>query len=114
MPATVLQVGGMSVLDYRCDAASTDLPYAEVHERFSLSYVRRGSFGCHARGRNHELVAGAFLIGAPGDEFTCTHDHQLKDECLSFQFSPDLIEEIGSDLTIWRAGAVPPLPELIV
>jgi len=34
-----------------------------------------------------KLVAGAILVGYPGDEFTCTHDHFCGDECLSFFLS---------------------------
>jgi AraC family transcriptional regulator len=82
--------------------------------------VRRGSFGCRTRGESFELVPGSILAGHPGDEFMCTHDHHLRgDECLSFQLTPGLVETIaqGSEswrTEIWRAGGVPPLPELMV
>ena len=46
-----------------------DAPFTEVHERCSLSYVRRGSFGYRVRGRIHDLVAGAFVVGRCGDEY---------------------------------------------
>ena len=36
------------------------------------------------------------------------------DECLSFLLAPDLVEAIGDSSAIWRVGAVPPLPELMV
>ena len=86
-PATrVLQSGQISVVDYRCSAGPSDKPYVELHGEFSVSYVRKGSFGYRYRGRSFELVAGSILVGYPGDEFLCTHDHhQGGDECLSFQ-----------------------------
>jgi len=114
MPVTALRTGDITAVDYRCGAGPADTPYTEVHERFSLSYVRRGSFGCRTRGRHFELVAGAFLIGFPGDEFMCMHDHHAGDECLSFQFSPHLVEMIDADTTVWRGGAAPPLAELMI
>ena len=61
-----------------------------------------------------ELVAGSVLIGHPGDEFMCTHDHVCGDECLSFSLAPDLVDEIGGGRDVWQAGATPPLPELMV
>jgi AraC-like DNA-binding protein len=54
------------------------------------------------------------LVGHPGDEYVCTHDHVCGDECLSFQLSPAVVETIGEGREIWRVGGVPPLPELMV
>jgi AraC-like DNA-binding protein len=59
-------------------------------------------------------VAGSILVGHPGDEYTCTHDHVCGDECLSFFLDPELVEAIGDRTEIWRVGAAPPLPELMV
>jgi len=102
----------MRVDDYRCTARRDDRPYTEVHDSFTIAYVRRGSFGCHARGRRFELVRGAVLVGHPGDEYTCTHDHAVGDECLSFHFNAALADEVvGGE---WRTGALPPLGELVV
>jgi AraC family transcriptional regulator len=76
--------------------------------------VRKGSFACHTRGRVHELVAGSLMVGYPGDEYLCTHEHHAcGDECLSFQFSPELVDSLGKS-DAWRAGGVPPLAELMV
>src|SRR5262249_36872838 len=80
----------------------------------SISFVRKGSFAYHSRGRTHELVAGSFLIGAPGAEFVCSHDHVCGDECLSFFLSPELVDAVGSRSEAWDVGATPPLAELMV
>src|ERR1700709_454185 len=111
---TLLQRKSISVSDFRCSAGPGDKPFAEQHRCHSISYVRKGSFGLHCRGKFRELVAGSVLIGHPGDEFTCTHDHVCGDECLSFFFSPELVEAIGDRAEVWRIGAAPPLPELMV
>jgi AraC-like DNA-binding protein len=60
------------------------------------------------------LVAGSFLIGLPGAEFICTHDHVCGDECLSFFLAPKLVETIGERSKAWQIGAAPPLSELMV
>src|SRR5262245_46209703 len=114
MPVTVLRGGPVTVLDYRCAVGRHDRPYAEQFRGHSIAYVRAGSFGVATRGRSHELVTGALLVGHPGDEYTCTHDHAVGDECLSFHFTPALVESIGDARAIWQIGAAPPLPELMV
>ena len=116
MPATTIcQRDAITVVDYRCDAGPHDVPFTETHTDFSVSYVRTGSFGCRTRGRSFELVAGSVVVGHPGDEFMCTHDHHVcGDECLSFQFAPAAVEAVGAWTHVWRTGCVPPLPELMV
>jgi AraC family transcriptional regulator len=109
---TTLQRGSLSVHDYRCCATPHDPAFVELHTTHSISYVRSGSFGYRSRGRAFELVAGSMLIGHCGDEFMCTHDHhEGGDECLSFHLTPELAESLGARDAIWRAGALPPLPE---
>ena len=100
--------------DFRCSAGPDDKPFVEQYASHSISYVRKGSFGCRCRGRTFELVAGSILVGYPGDEFVCTHDHVCGDECLTFFLAPELVEAIGDSAEVWRVGAAPPLPELMV
>lgn len=85
-----------------------------MHAIHSVSYVRRGSFGCRVRGVRHDLVAGAVLVGSPGDEYLCTHDHARGgDECLSFQLAPEIVDELGG-AEAFRVGAIAPSSELMV
>ena len=115
MTATpLLERPSISVSDFRCEAGAGDRPFAELHRCHSISYVRKGSFGLRCRGKSHELVAGSVLIGHPGDEYTCTHEHVCGDECLAFFLKPELVETIGDSAAIWQAGCAPPLPELMV
>jgi AraC-like DNA-binding protein len=111
---TILCRGPISVIDYRCSAGPGDEPFGELHERYSISYVRKGAFGCRARGESYELVAGSILVGRCGDEYMCTHDHVRGDECLSFHLSQELVETIAGGLATWRTGSLPPLAELVV
>jgi AraC family transcriptional regulator len=112
---TVFQSGALSVTDYRCSAVPGDKPYIELFSAHSIAYVRKGSFGCRSRGRSYELVPGSLLMGHAGDEYSCTHDHHDGgDECLSFQFTPEIADTVGDDSRIWRLGCIPPLPKLMV
>jgi len=119
LATTLSRSRSLTVVDYRCALgqrqAESGRAVTECHDSFSLSYVRRGSFSYTARGQSFELVAGSVLIGNPGDEYVCDHDHAgYCDECLSFALAPDLVESIGAPPAIWRQGVVPPLSELMV
>lgn len=111
---TLFRSASVSVVDYRCEAGPDDRPFTELHGAFSISYVRNGAFGSRTRGKSYELVAGSVMVGFPGDEYVCTHDHVRGDDCLSFQISESLVETLGGRRQIWRTGCVPPLPELMV
>jgi hypothetical protein len=112
---TIWQRGAITVYDYRCTAGPHSKPFVEQHTSHSIAYVRKGSFGCTKRGRSFELVAGSLMVGHPGDEYACSHDHHVcGDECLSFFLSPELVDEIGGNSDVWRTGCAPPLPELMV
>jgi AraC-like DNA-binding protein len=112
---TILQSDSISVYDYRCTAGPDSKPFVEQHHCHSVAYVRKGSFGCTKRGQSFELVAGSILVGHPGDEYICTHDHHIcGDECLSFALSPELVDGLGGKAEVWQTGCAPPLPELMV
>lgn len=116
MASTILfSSGSLRIGEYRCTAGPHDRPYTEAHAGFSLAYVRRGSFGYRFRGEAYELVTGSVLVGFPGYEYMCTHDHHMcGDECLSLYLSPELAEELGGVEGFRRGRPLPPLSELVV
>jgi AraC family transcriptional regulator len=114
MRATTLYAGeSLSVYHYRCTAGPQHKPFVEVHARHSISYVRTGSFGCVTLGTEHALVAGAVLIGRPGQEYMATHEHHgCGDECVSVKLSPGLADELR--LGSGGLAALPPLPDVML
>jgi AraC family transcriptional regulator len=113
MQATTLYAGdAFSVYAYRCTAGPADKPFVEVHRAHSLSYVRRGSFGCRTLGAEHELVAGAVMVGRPGQEYIATHEHhECGDQCLSIMVSPEFAQHFFPEESV---SSVPPLAEVMV
>ena len=115
LSTTILRDEWLTVVDRRCSAGPDDRPFAEQHEDFSISYVRRGSFGYRARGESHQLVAGAVLVGRAGDEYVCTHEHaDGGDECLCVHLTGAAVETLAGLAQVWRSGGVPPRPSLVV
>jgi len=114
LEVTVLRPGAIAAIDYRCTHDATTTPVLERHEAFSLSYVRRGTFGYRAGGRAFELVAGSLLVGHPGDEYVCTHDHGGGDDCLSFHLVPEVVDALEARADVWRVPCLPPLPAVVV
>lgn len=112
---TIHEGPNLSVYRFRCTAGPHDQPYAEVHRSYSLAYVVSGSFGCRTLGGQHELVAGAVMVGKPEQEYTATHEHHAcGDECLSLQLSQELAESLAADRRAWDLARLPPLPQLMV
>src|SRR5262245_33049132 len=111
---TALRRGAISVVDYRCTAGPGDAPYPEIHHGFSVAYVRRGSFGYRYRGAAYDLLTGSVLVGHPGNECTCTHEHVTGDECMSVTLDAATVDALGARDDVWRTGGLPPLAELVV
>jgi AraC family transcriptional regulator len=105
--------GGLSVVEYLCDSGPGDIPYSECHHTFTLSFVRAGGFGYRHRGCAFELVAGSILVGHQGDEYVCTHEHVHGDDCLSFEFSAELLDEVGHRAPR-SVAVVPPASQLMI
>lgn len=110
----LMRRGTIAATDYRCTATAADTPFTECHGGYGVTYVRKGAFGYLANGARHEMVTGAILVGRPGDEYMCTHEHTYGDECLAFGLSAATIETLGGDPAAWRSGALPPLSEMMV
>ena len=115
MPTTRTLIDGpVSVVEYRCDTGPHERSYWEAHQGWSVSFVKRGSFSCHCGGRVHELVPGSVLLGRPGEEYRCTHEHHGGgDECLAVHLSPETVDELAPR-GAWHSGAVAPCAELMV
>ncbi|HEX3598118.1 MAG TPA: AraC family transcriptional regulator [Polyangiaceae bacterium] len=111
---TLFECDALRVVDYVCTAGPHDPPFTEQHAGFSLSYVRRGTFGYRALAGAFELVAGSVMLGHPGDEYRCTHDRVGGDECLSFQPTAEFVDALGANHAVFRAGSLPPASELVV
>jgi len=110
-----LRSGPIAVVEYRCASGPGDSPFWEQYGSWSVASVRHGSFGCQCRGRRHELVPGSLLVGRPGDEYCCTHEHlEGGDVCLSVHLADELVDEIDPLRRAWVSGALPPLAPTMV
>lgn len=86
-------------------------PEREVAERWSIAFVRAGSFDVSVGGGQHRLAVGSVFITRPGLEFRCAHHHESPDDvCVSVSFSPAAVAEAEHawERTHWWATRVAP------
>jgi hypothetical protein len=60
------------------------------------------------------LAAGSLMLGSRGEEFECSHRHAEGDRCISFQFAPELFDQILEGMSVKGFGSdnIPPLRPL--
>jgi AraC-like DNA-binding protein len=83
-----------------------------------IAIVTSGTFTYRTTQGTAVLAPGTALLGNHGHCFECGHQHGIGDRCLSFRFTPELVESVISELPGARQLAftlpnLPPLPELI-
>jgi AraC-like DNA-binding protein len=104
------------VVDYRCEATPHDRPFREQHERYCIALVRLGNFCYDTQGRTEALVAGSLLLGNAGDEYCCSHEYGVGDECTAFEYDAADLDELASACgwSGWRQRfprtTLPPMP----
>src|SRR5215211_5744949 len=96
---------GWRVADVVCTAGPHDRPFEEVHDGMCIAAVTRGTFQYRTGQGSAVLAPGALLLGNDRHCFQCGHEHAAGDRCLSFHFTPDLLEGMASELLDgWRGG----------
>ena len=107
---------GWRVLDIVCTAGPHDRPFEERHAWASISLVLAGIFSYRSERGLSLMSPGGFMLGSAGRGFECSHQHGEGDRCLSFQFTPEVFEEIARDTDSPRDAfnhdRLPPLREL--
>ena len=85
---------GWRLDDVTCTAGPRDRPFEERHDTPCIALVHSGSF-VYRNGHGRELLApGACLLGESTQHFECSHEHHVGDRCLSFHYTPALLESV--------------------
>jgi len=116
MSLRVLDEGsGWRVADILCTSGPQDRAFEERHERVSISLVTAGTFQYRSGNSVAMMTPGSLLLGNPGQAFECGHEHGEGDRCISFQYQPEIFEEIAVDAGGAKRFALlrmPPVREL--
>jgi AraC family transcriptional regulator len=95
---TALATGeGWRVAEVICTAGPDDRPFEERHGAASIALVLAGTFVYRGERGSALMSAGSLLLGSPGQNYECSHQHGAGDHCLSFQYEPELIERLAHD-----------------
>src|SRR5258706_10637946 len=108
---------GWQIGEVICRSGPQDRPFEEQHDTTAIAVVVAGSFRYRAVTGTALLYPGAMLLANAGTCFECGHEHATGDRCISFQYAPELFEEIaaaaaGSHRYRFAAPMVPPIPAL--
>jgi len=109
---------GWRVRDCTCTAGPQDRPFEEQHEAVCVAAVTRGTFQYRTTRGRATLVPGGLLLGNPGANFECSHEHGVGDRCLSFDFDPDYFEKVvasvpGARRFLFTMPRLPPSETLL-
>jgi AraC family transcriptional regulator len=97
--AKILASGpGWRVQDVVCTGTAADRPFEEEHRDFVIAAVTEGTFRYRSRQGAAIMAPGGLLFGNRGACFECGHEHAAGDRCLSFHFSPELMQTIIADI----------------
>jgi AraC-like DNA-binding protein len=108
---------GWRVDDIVCTAGPRDHPFEEKHDGMCIAAVTAGTFQYRSAQGSAVLAPGALLLGNDRQCFECGHEHGIGDRCLSFHFTPELMEAIAAEVPGVRRAAfavarLPPLAAL--
>ena len=106
---------GWTVSDIVCTAGPRDRPFEEGHTQTSIAIVVGGTFQYRSSTGRDLMTPGSWLLGNPGESFTCGHDHGIGDRCVAFSYVPDFFEHLAYD--VWGQSIrfkVPRLPPIRV
>jgi AraC-like DNA-binding protein len=108
--------------DVTCTLRRADKPYPEVHDggAWTIALVRRGRFSYRGAASDHHrsLREGWLLVGRPGAEYECSHDHDEGDECASLTIPEEMLHDVAritnvpEKTLLATAPTLPPMPKV--
>ena len=84
--------------DVVCRAGPGDRPFEERHADICIAVVTEGTFRYRATQGTAMLAPGAILLGNARTCFECNHEHGVGDRCVSFHYTPKLMENVVADV----------------
>ena len=109
---------GWCVSDIAFRADSEDCLFEYRHESILIAAITEGSFRYRSTRGSAILTPGALLLGNVGDPFECSYEHTLGDRCISFNYTPDFLEQVAGALPgamrfDFAAHRIPPTPAMV-
>jgi AraC family transcriptional regulator len=91
----------LQIRDFVCQCRECGFSSEEYQERFSICYIRRGSFLFSVFNDDLQSYTGKFLLNKPGFTHRVKHYHQQPDECTIISFGPDLFGQLQDEQHQW-------------
>ncbi|MCC6554486.1 MAG: helix-turn-helix transcriptional regulator [Polyangiaceae bacterium] len=110
-PRLLAEARGVRLSDVVCGLGPRDGVFPEVHERACVAVVREGGFVYRTSTGSSVLSPGWIMLGRPGDEYECRHEHGSGDRCLLVELEGELLDEAAGPAGL-VVPALPPCPGL--
>lgn len=94
---TLASGDGWAVSDIACHAGPRDRAEEELHMNFCIAVVASGSFQYQSSAGRELMTPGSLLLGSPGQQFKCGHEHGVGDRCISFAYDAEFFESLASE-----------------
>jgi AraC family transcriptional regulator len=91
---TLYESGSFEVTDFVCQCTECGFSGVEYQSKFSICYIRRGSFLFKIYSDELECFNNRFLINKPGFTHRVKHYHGQADECLIIGFTTGFYDRI--------------------
>lgn len=108
---------GVRALSYECREGPGAPRRDEQHRSHCIAFVQRGRFTYHLNGIARAMGPGSWFLGNAGGDYTCTHEQGVGDDCIAFEYKPEVLDEIAREAGYGRSAngsffALPALPSI--
>ncbi len=98
---TLYSSSQLQIRDFVCQCRECGFSSEEYQEKFSICYIRKGSFLFRVFNDDLQSYTGKFLLNKPGFTHRVRHYHQHPDECTIISFGPYLFSQLQEDESRW-------------
>jgi AraC family transcriptional regulator len=110
---------GYRVYDMRCSLGPGDPANENQYPAFRVAAIVGGTFKIRSTLGDAVPVVGSLLLGNACDCYCCRHDTPNGDRCINFDFEPEFLEQVRSELGLrgvgerFRRALIPPSRESV-
>lgn len=92
----------VGVFDFKCRETAGSISKPEWRSSFNINFIRKGNFGYKIAKDFYDIHSGVILLENANTECIVSHDHHVKDECMSLCIQESLLREMSQAYSLVR------------